>query len=204
MSGCRLPIICPCVISQRDTVANEIVLPESLVATRVDHDNGVNHNHPPSSIDQERLLKREREREREREKARQGKARQGVQLAEVSSKMAVYRYLFVASILQARFFLVAGWRCSPLLQQRVQDVSTCCNRRHKASTWRLEAIETNSRTQSAQKLSCTEQEWEELSSPWTERTRQLLAYKQAHGHTRVPKRYKENPGLGNWVNKQRQ
>ena len=38
-----------------------------------------------------------------------------------------------------------------------------------------------------------------------ERVRQLQEFKQAHnGSTVVPKRFKENPALGNWVNKQRQ
>jgi hypothetical protein len=39
---------------------------------------------------------------------------------------------------------------------------------------------------------------------WMERFRQLQEFKDRHGHTSVPKRYKENPSLGNWVNKQRQ
>jgi hypothetical protein len=39
---------------------------------------------------------------------------------------------------------------------------------------------------------------------WRERLRQLETFKQVNGHTRVPKRYKPNPSLGNWVNKQRQ
>jgi len=37
-----------------------------------------------------------------------------------------------------------------------------------------------------------------------ERVRQLAAFRDAYGHTRVPKRYPLNPALGNWVNKQRQ
>jgi hypothetical protein len=36
---------------------------------------------------------------------------------------------------------------------------------------------------------------------WNERVQQLHTFIEEHGHTRVPKRY---PGLGNWVNKQRQ
>jgi hypothetical protein len=36
---------------------------------------------------------------------------------------------------------------------------------------------------------------------WSERVGQLRDYLKDHGHTIVPKRY---PGLGNWVNKQRQ
>lgn len=39
---------------------------------------------------------------------------------------------------------------------------------------------------------------------WMERARQLYHFQQQHGHTTVPKRYKANPALGNWVNKQRQ
>lgn len=39
---------------------------------------------------------------------------------------------------------------------------------------------------------------------WLERARQLYEFQQQHGHTLVPKRYKANPALGTWVNKQRQ
>ena len=39
---------------------------------------------------------------------------------------------------------------------------------------------------------------------WMARARQLHDFAQQHGHTLVPKRYNENPALGNWVNKQRQ
>jgi len=39
---------------------------------------------------------------------------------------------------------------------------------------------------------------------WFDRIDQLRQYKKVHGNCLVPKRYKENPSLGNWVNKQRQ
>lgn len=39
---------------------------------------------------------------------------------------------------------------------------------------------------------------------WMDRFRQLREFKDIHGHTMVPKRYKGNPSLGNWVSKQRQ
>ena len=39
---------------------------------------------------------------------------------------------------------------------------------------------------------------------WMERLRQLHEFKLIHGHVRVPKRYKGNPSLANWVSKQRQ
>jgi Helicase associated domain len=39
---------------------------------------------------------------------------------------------------------------------------------------------------------------------WNERYRQLDDFLTIHGHTMVPKRYKTNPALGNWVSKQRQ
>jgi hypothetical protein len=39
---------------------------------------------------------------------------------------------------------------------------------------------------------------------WMDRVQQLQEYCAAHGNTLVPKRYKANPALGNWVNKQRQ
>lgn len=39
---------------------------------------------------------------------------------------------------------------------------------------------------------------------WMDRVEQLQEYAAIHRHTLVPKRYKANPALGNWVNKQRQ
>jgi hypothetical protein len=39
---------------------------------------------------------------------------------------------------------------------------------------------------------------------WIDRVHQLIEYKDQHGDTLVPKRYGQNPALGNWVNKQRQ
>jgi hypothetical protein len=39
---------------------------------------------------------------------------------------------------------------------------------------------------------------------WMDRVQQLQAYCATHGNTLVPKRFKANPPLGNWVNKQRQ
>jgi hypothetical protein len=39
---------------------------------------------------------------------------------------------------------------------------------------------------------------------WMDRVQQLQEYSATHGNTLVPKRYKKNPTLGNWVNKQRQ
>jgi hypothetical protein len=40
--------------------------------------------------------------------------------------------------------------------------------------------------------------------PFTDRVHQLIEYRNQYGDTLVPKRYAENPVLGNWVNKQRQ
>lgn len=45
---------------------------------------------------------------------------------------------------------------------------------------------------------------ESAKSGWMERARQLYEFHKQHGHTLVPKRYRDNPALGNWVNKQRQ
>jgi hypothetical protein len=39
---------------------------------------------------------------------------------------------------------------------------------------------------------------------WNFRLSQLRAFRTQHGHTRVPKRCSDPPGLANWVNKQRQ
>jgi Helicase associated domain len=39
---------------------------------------------------------------------------------------------------------------------------------------------------------------------WNGRIQQLCEFQHQYGHTCVPKRYKDHPGLANWVNKQRQ
>jgi hypothetical protein len=39
---------------------------------------------------------------------------------------------------------------------------------------------------------------------WTDRVHQLKEYRLEQGDTLVPKRYEDNPGLANWVSKQRQ
>ena len=39
--------------------------------------------------------------------------------------------------------------------------------------------------------------------PWEQRFAELKQYKQMHKHCNVPRIWKENPQLGNWVNKQR-
>ena len=37
--------------------------------------------------------------------------------------------------------------------------------------------------------------------PYAQKIQELVEYKSKHGDCMVPKRYKENPSLGNWVNK---
>jgi ribosomal protein L24E len=39
---------------------------------------------------------------------------------------------------------------------------------------------------------------------WEDRFLHLLEFKEKHGHTLVPQRFKQNPQLGTWVNEQRQ
>jgi len=41
------------------------------------------------------------------------------------------------------------------------------------------------------------------SYSWIDRVYQLQDYKETYGDTSVPKRFPDNPSLGNWVNKQR-
>jgi hypothetical protein len=43
-----------------------------------------------------------------------------------------------------------------------------------------------------------------LNETWLDRAQQVVDYQDKYGNTLVPKRWKENPSLGNWVNKQRQ
>ena len=45
---------------------------------------------------------------------------------------------------------------------------------------------------------------ENRKKSWLNRIQQVVDYRDKYGHTLVPKRFKENPSLGNWVNKQRQ
>ena len=44
----------------------------------------------------------------------------------------------------------------------------------------------------------------ELGRAFAQKYIELQEYKRSHGDCMVPKRYKSNPSLGNWVNKQRQ
>ena len=39
---------------------------------------------------------------------------------------------------------------------------------------------------------------------FAQRLGELEEYRREHGHCSVPRRYRENPSLANWVNKQRQ
>ena len=41
--------------------------------------------------------------------------------------------------------------------------------------------------------------WDLLDSKWEQQIEELLAFKSAHSHCNVPKRYKPNPALGMWV-----
>eukprot|EP00984_Skeletonema_dohrnii_P010540 scaffold4110_cov77-Skeletonema_dohrnii-CCMP3373.AAC.5 len=45
--------------------------------------------------------------------------------------------------------------------------------------------------------------WEPYEAAWEERLKELVEYKNEHGDTLVPARYKDNPKLGKWVDKQR-
>jgi len=44
----------------------------------------------------------------------------------------------------------------------------------------------------------------ELGTSFAQKYAQLEEFRDVNGHCLVPKRYKDNPSLGNWVNKQRQ
>ena len=44
----------------------------------------------------------------------------------------------------------------------------------------------------------------QLGYPYAQKILELSVYKAKYGDCMVPKRYDENPSLGNWVNKQRQ
>ena len=43
-----------------------------------------------------------------------------------------------------------------------------------------------------------------LGTSFSQKLNELRVYQRQNGHCLVPKRYKSNPSLGNWVNKQRQ
>ena len=49
-----------------------------------------------------------------------------------------------------------------------------------------------------------EQLTKQLGIAFTQKLRELEEYKRKHGDCLVPRRYEENPSLGNFVNKQRQ
>ncbi|SMQ86975.1 Superfamily II DNA or RNA helicase [Bacillus sp. OV166] len=45
--------------------------------------------------------------------------------------------------------------------------------------------------------------WEAFENQWEKNFQQLISFKDKYGHSLVPKGYKENPALANWIAKQR-
>ena len=45
--------------------------------------------------------------------------------------------------------------------------------------------------------------WHPCEDQWLERYKELVQYFSEHGNALVPRGYKKNPELGNWVNEQR-
>ena len=95
--------------------------------------------------------------------------------------------------------------CAPLSQQQhstiervpllsddyIVDNSTTCN---------------NISNRSSNKNSNNNHQTKELKlgAAFAQKYAQLEEFRDINGHCLVPKRYKDNPSLGNWVNKQRQ
>jgi hypothetical protein len=46
--------------------------------------------------------------------------------------------------------------------------------------------------------------WDPISITWDQKCQELRRFKLTHGHCNVPQAYVDNPGLGVWLNKQRQ
>ena len=42
-----------------------------------------------------------------------------------------------------------------------------------------------------------------VNIPWEERFQDLVAFRDEHGHTRVPRKYQKDPALGEWCHTQR-
>jgi hypothetical protein len=51
---------------------------------------------------------------------------------------------------------------------------------------------------------CTTTSMSKHDKAWNCRFRQLLEYRHMHGNCSVPLRYRSNPSLGRWVNRQRE
>ena len=122
--------------------------------------------------------------------------------------MSFHPLLFlIASILllPGRYFLAVGWQVSPCLKSIPFATRISISYHHASLALRLRAVKNDYTAHSGEKPSSHPGSIENSSAGgWMERVGQIIDYKQANGHTRVPKRYKENPALGNWVNKQRQ
>mmetsp|Transcript_15872 Transcript_15872/g.23740 ORF Transcript_15872/g.23740 Transcript_15872/m.23740 type:complete len:308 (+) Transcript_15872:117-1040(+) len=68
----------------------------------------------------------------------------------------------------------------------------------------LLAATTTDDTDAATTTIVDEQLTKQLGSAFTQKLTELEEYKKKHGNCLVPRRYEENPSLGNFVNKQRQ
>eukprot|EP00527_Entomoneis_sp_CCMP2396_P003928 CAMPEP_0198147476 /NCGR_PEP_ID=MMETSP1443-20131203/35960_1 /TAXON_ID=186043 /ORGANISM="Entomoneis sp., Strain CCMP2396" /LENGTH=345 /DNA_ID=CAMNT_0043811831 /DNA_START=30 /DNA_END=1067 /DNA_ORIENTATION=+ len=95
------------------------------------------------------------------------------------------------------------WLSTPFHDRRVCSLNVAAPQSDTRATNPIDQQETSSSVtlKSATSSSCSAAVY---SGPWVQRAVQLLQYYQQHGHCLVPKRFKENQSLGNWVNKQRQ
>jgi len=69
---------------------------------------------------------------------------------------------------------------------------------------RILSATTTDDTDAATTTIVDEQLTKQLGSAFTQKLTELEEYKKKHGNCLVPRRYEENPSLGNFVNKQRQ
>ena len=88
--------------------------------------------------------------------------------------------------------------CAPLSQQQHSTIE-----RVTLITYD-DSIVDNSTTCNIRKNSIKSSNNKELGDAFAQKYAQLEQFRDINGHCLVPKRYKDNPSLGNWVNKQRQ
>ena len=92
--------------------------------------------------------------------------------------------------------------CAPLSQQHHSTIE-------RVTSLSDDSIVDNSTTcnnviSSSNKSSNNKHRSKELGTSFAQKYAQLEQFRDINGHCLVPKRYEDNPSLGNWVNKQRQ
>ena len=93
--------------------------------------------------------------------------------------------------------------CAPLSQQHHSTIERVTSLSDDSIVYNSTTCN-NISNGSSNKSSDNKHRSKELGDAFAQKYAQLEEFRDINGHCLVPKRYKDNPSLGNWVNKQRQ